>query len=98
MNEPQLDPVWSALHLRKVRGESLTDEERAAYEAGLRKLEAGESFPGDIEELRNLRAELQRLQAEHTELEAQRVAFDQEIARLEAKLSRRAKDLLGIKD
>jgi septal ring factor EnvC (AmiA/AmiB activator) len=98
MNEPRLDPAWSALHLRKARGESLTDEERAVYEAGLRELEAGESYPGDLEELRRLRAELQRLRAEHAELEAQRAAFDQEIARLEANLSRRAKELLGVED
>ncbi len=95
MNEPRLDPAWSALHLRKARGESLTDEERAVYEAGLRELEAGESYPRDLEELRRLRAELTRLKVENAELEARSAALDRQIAALEANLDPRVRELLG---
>jgi hypothetical protein len=76
-------------------GESLTDQERAAYEAGLREIEAGESYAGDLEELRRLRAEVARLKAECAELEAQSLALDRQIAALEAKLSPRVRELLG---
>jgi hypothetical protein len=98
MSERHADPVWRALHLRHASGDSLTDEERALYESGLRELEQGESFPGDLEELRRLRAELRRLKAENTELEAKSRALDQEIATLEAKLDPRIRALLDIKE
>jgi chromosome segregation ATPase len=89
-------PEWWSLHLRKARGESLSEEEQAAYEAGLRILEQGESYPGAVAELRRLRAEVTRLEAECAELEAQRGALDEQIAALEARLSLGARRLLGV--
>jgi chromosome segregation ATPase len=98
MSERHLDPVWRALHLRNACGETLSEEERAAYEAGLREIQQGESFPGTIEALRALRTELGRLRAEHAELAAKREALDRQIAALEARLSKRAKELLGVEE
>lgn len=95
MSERRADPDWWALHLRKARGETLTDEERAAYEKGLRELQRGGMFPGDIETLRQLRAEMTRLKAECAELKALEAELDRQIAELEAKLSPDIRALLG---
>jgi chromosome segregation ATPase len=90
------DPAWWSLHLRKARGETLTDEERAAYAAGLRPIEEAETFPGAVEELRRLRSEVTRLEAECADLEARRDTLDEQIAALEARLTPGARRLLGV--
>jgi hypothetical protein len=59
---------WSALHLRTVRGEPLTENEQAKYQAGLTQLD---------EEERSLFQEAWRRQQERV------IALAQEKARLE---------------
>jgi hypothetical protein len=98
MSETRIDPAWRALHLRKACGEALSDEERAAYEAGLREIQQTEGFPGDIEMLRQLRAEIARLKAEHAELQAREAELDRQMAALEARLSPEVRALLGSDD
>jgi hypothetical protein len=94
MSELRPNPAWSALRLRALHGECLTEEEQAVYEAGLRELQRGEKFPGDIETLLRLRAEIVRLKIENVALKAREAELDRQIAELEARLSPEVRALL----
>jgi hypothetical protein len=76
---------WWALHLRVAKGESLSEQETADYEAGLTHLE---SLPiGDDEALtylRSLRAAIGRAAALHRELAARSADLDRKIVFLES--------------
>jgi SMC interacting uncharacterized protein involved in chromosome segregation len=88
---------WSVLHLRAARGETLSSEENAAYQAGLQRLHESESFSGeDLALMRQARAEIAALEAEQQELRAQHDALRAQIARLEAALDERARQALGL--
>jgi hypothetical protein len=71
--------AWWVLHLRAARGDRLSPEERAQYEAGLKHLHAQEVLGGDLAELRRARAAVARLEAESAALRARRDALDAEI-------------------
>lgn len=88
--------AWQALHLRFAKGETLTPEEQAVYEAGAQELDAEENLDGDIEELRRMKQVIASLEAEHTQLAAQKARLDAEIMVLEAKLDPRTRELLGV--
>ena len=88
--------TWWALHLRAVRGETLNAEERDAYEAGLRQLHEEESIMGDIAALRESRAKVAALKTENAQLHARREELEAEIAALEAALSERTRQALGV--
>ncbi len=77
--------TWWALHLRVAKGESLSEQETAEYESGLKHLEGQPT--GDDEALvylRSLRAAISRAATLHTALTARSVALDSEIALLES--------------
>jgi cell division protein FtsB len=90
-----VSPEWSALHLRVARGETLNDQERAAYEAVLKRLDETEIYPATLEELRRTRAHLADLEKMNAELTARSDALRAEITRLEALLDARSRQTLA---
>ncbi|HZO91706.1 MAG TPA: hypothetical protein VFB38_25515 [Chthonomonadaceae bacterium] len=85
--DEQAYKAWWSLHLRKARGETLTPEEQAVYEAGREQLYAEERLNGSIEELRRLRAEIKAMEEEHSQLLERRHEMQERAASLEAALS-----------
>lgn len=77
---------WWALHLRVAKNETLSQEEQAAYEAGLSRW--GETSPmtdvPTVSYLRALRASITRAATHQAELAARSRRLDREIARLES--------------
>ena len=97
MNETlSVSQEWSALHIRAARGETLSPEERAVYEAGLKQLEEGESYPGVLTLLKQARAQTAALEAEQAELRVRHDARKARIAVLEAALDERTRQALGL--
>lgn len=92
----QQSQQWWALHVRVARGESLAEEERSVYEAGLRQREQEEPLRADISSLQAARSSLAALEIEQTRLRKKRAELDAEIATLEASLNERTRRLLGV--
>jgi predicted nucleic acid-binding Zn-ribbon protein len=88
--------IWSHLHFKSAQGESLTPEERIAYEVGRRELEAEETLPGSVLELQQARQRTQELQSEYERLQAEFVQLSEKIAEEEARLSAPTRQLLGV--
>jgi predicted nuclease with TOPRIM domain len=78
---------WWPLHLRTVRGETLSPEENALYRSGLKQLDDTERFPGQEEALRQLRDEIQEAAAENAGLQKTRKELETQINALEALLA-----------
>jgi hypothetical protein len=94
--EEQTYREWWPLHLRVARGESLSEPERQAYEAGLHELQGEESAAPTVEALRGARSTVRALEAEHAELQTQQRALDIQIRRIERALSQPTRELLGV--
>ncbi|HLK61738.1 MAG TPA: hypothetical protein VKU00_34650 [Chthonomonadaceae bacterium] len=88
--------IWSQLHLRVARGETLTAEEKAIYDIGIKELDREEKIEGDMARLRQLKANLAQLEAENTHLREERQQLDAQIAAVEAHLSQETRQELGI--
>ena len=89
---------WWDLHLRMCRGEELSDEERAVYEAGRQELHDEEHLATDLLSLRQTRQEVMGWDAKCDQLQARRRQLKQEFSRLESALSEEARKALGIQD
>lgn len=89
--------AWWALHLRAARGESLNPQEQATYEAGLRQMHQEEMCDQDVATLRQAQATVAALETEQAQWRARREQLEAEIVTLEAVLSERTRQLLGIK-
>jgi hypothetical protein len=85
---------WWELHVRVARGDPLSVEEQAIYDAARRELEEGEVL-GPLQNARQAREELRGLEAERLRLEHRRQQLDAEIAGLERTLAPQVKELLG---
>jgi len=90
--------TWWHLHLRKARGEALSTEESVLYEQGLRDLDREEILDGDLAALRRARGAAKAAEAQQSELQTRHATLAAEIATLEASLSKRTKQLLGVVD
>jgi hypothetical protein len=49
---------WQVLHRRVALGEMLTTAEQAVYESGCQEMDAAERLGGNLERLRELRAQI----------------------------------------
>jgi len=96
MNEAEYS-YWWQLHVRAARGESLSAEEQAVYDAGRGELERSERLQ-PLWDAKQSREELRKLEAERTRLEQQRRELDAEIAALESNLAPQARELLGVEE
>jgi uncharacterized protein involved in exopolysaccharide biosynthesis len=95
MDERELQD-WQILHRRVVTGEVLSVVEQAAYDAGCRELDAEEKIEGDLEPLRELRAQIAASATQQQQLRRREAELDARIAALEARLDDRTRQLLGI--
>lgn len=87
---------WQILHRRIVSGEMLNTREQTDYEAGCRDLDAGESLDGNLDRLRELRAQIAEAGTEQQRLQTRERELDARITELEARLDTRTRQLLGI--
>jgi hypothetical protein len=98
--EKQDYSVWWPLHLRRAKGETLSADEQALYEAGVQQLDAeeAETFRRDeeLDQLREIRRRVLFADAEHQRLSQQYEKMRAEMTRLEALLDERTRQALGI--
>jgi hypothetical protein len=88
---------WWELHLRVARGERLSDEDRAVYDATRHELEDNETLQ-PFRHARQAREELRELELQRRGLEARRQELDAEIAAVERNLAPQARELLGAEE
>ena len=89
---------WQVLHRRMMQGEMLNAAEQAVYEAGCQALDAEERLDGNLERLRELRAQIAAAELEQQRLREREAELDARIVALEARLDTRTRQLLGIGD
>jgi hypothetical protein len=98
--DAQTYDVWWRLHARVAKRETLGPQDREAYEAGLRQLDAEEEdalAPDEVvDRLRRLRERLTAADAEDRRLSEQYETVRTEIARMEGLLDERTRRALGI--
>ena len=87
---------WQILHRRAVTGDTLSAAEQTVYDAGCRELDAEERLEGNLERLRELRAQIAAAETEQQALRRREEELDARIAGLEARLDARTRQLLGI--
>ena len=77
--------TWWRLHLRTAKGETLTPEEQALYQAGNDYLDGEEAnlIKGEWSSLYTLRTQIDQLQQRHADLLQHSNQLDTEIAALE---------------
>ena len=89
---------WQVLHRRMMQGEMLNAAEQAVYEAGCQAFDAEERLDGNLERLRELRAQIAAAELEQQRLREREAELDARIVALEARLDTRTRQLLGIGD
>ncbi len=94
--EPTIYQTWWKLHVRVARGETLNPQEQEAYEEGLKQLDAEENIDHNIDALRKMRESLSELETERVQMQERHAELAAKIAVLEASLSERTRQLLGI--
>lgn len=88
--------AWRPLHLRAAKGEKLSVEEQAAYLEGKRRLHEEVSLEVSLIQLRKTREEIKALEAERDRLQKRQREYWERAAELEAALSEKAKQALGV--
>lgn len=89
--------VWWELHLRKARGEALTESEQCLYDAELaRQDREAPSLRGDLNTLKELRSEAARLASANDKLRSRLAALEGEITAVENSLSKETREVLGV--
>src|SRR5262245_33706470 len=98
-NDTSEPPGWWELHLRKARGEALSEEEQRAYDAELARQER-EAPPlmSDLDSLRKLREQVLQLARANAELGARVRELEGEVQRLERALSKETRRAIGVED
>jgi hypothetical protein len=95
---PPLNPrVWWDLHLRKARGEALSDEEQRLYDAEVARQDR-EAAPLHIglESLRKMRQEVEILRQSSSRLHDRLAELEEEIQSTERSLSPETRAFLGV--
>jgi hypothetical protein len=90
-------PAWWELHLRKARGERLSEQEQQLYDAEMARHDR-ESAPlrTDLAALKQMRKQVLTLARMNSQLRARVEELDQEMHRIEHLLSRETREALGI--
>jgi predicted RNase H-like nuclease (RuvC/YqgF family) len=93
-----VDPrLWWELHLRKARGETLSEAEQQLYDAETaRQDRQAPPLASDLQALKELRDQVRALARDNTALRARLSDLDAEIRRVEAALSRETRQALGV--
>ena len=96
--EEQAYREWWPLHLRFAKGEVLSPEEQRAYADGKRRLHEEESLEGSLVRIRQTRADIRALETERKLLQKRRRQLQNRVTALEATLSEKTKQALGVGD
>ena len=94
--DEQAYQYWQVLHQQVALGGTLSAAEQAAYEAGCQELDAAERLDGNLERLRELRAQIAAAETEQQRLREREAELDARIVALESRLDMRTRQLLGI--
>lgn len=94
--DEQAYQYWQALHRRIAMGEILNAVEQVVYESGCQELDTDERLDGNIERLRELRAQIAAAETEQQRLQEREAELDARIISLEGRLDTRTRQLLGI--
>ena len=89
---------WWELHVRKARGEQLTDGEQARYDAELQKHDQATNGRSEIADMESLRNHVERLSQENGVLRQRVEDLQKQIKLLEHSLSDETKELLGVRE
>jgi len=89
--------AWWELHVRVARGESLTSDDHAIYQAGQQDLESGEECQLLLG-AKQARDELAVLESERSKLERRHQELDAEIQLLESRMGQQTRRLLGVEN
>ncbi len=97
MSDPIDLDVWWRLHLRKARGETLSDQEQQLYDEELARQEStAPPLQSDLEGLKQLRQRVLALASDNADLRSRLSELDKEIHRLEQSLSQATRQVLGV--
>jgi hypothetical protein len=93
-----IDPrAWWDLHLRKARGEKLSEEEQRLYDAELvRQDREAPALKTDLATLKSLRDDVAAAARTNLDLRRRVAELDEEVRRVEKSLSREAREALGV--
>ncbi len=94
--DEQAYQYWQVLHQRVALGGTLNAAEQAAYETVCQELDAEERLDGNLERLRELRAQIAAAETEQQRLREREAELDARIVALESRLDMRTRQLLGI--
>src|SRR6266571_2127015 len=94
--DEQAYQYWQVLHRRVAMGETLNAVELAVYESGCQEFDAQERLDGNLERLRELRAQIAAAETEQQRLREREAELDARIVALESRLDRRTRQFLGI--
>jgi hypothetical protein len=89
---------WWPLHLRFAKGESLSPEEQRAYTEGKRRFREEEALEDSLVRMRKTREEIKALEKERKLLQKRRRQLQNRVTALEAALSEKTKQALGVGD
>jgi hypothetical protein len=97
MSQPVNQPTWWELHLRKARGEPLSQQDQQQYDAEIaRQDQEAPPLKSDLETLKKMREEVLALARDNTSLRSRLAALDKEIQLIENSLSRETRKALGV--
>ena len=89
--------AWWELHLRKARGEALSDSEQTLYESELARQDREASpLSCDMDTLKQLRVQAGKLERTNADLRSRLTMLEKEIEAVEKSLSDEARTALGV--
>jgi hypothetical protein len=97
MSQPDDKSFWWALHLRKARGEALSEQEQQVYDAEIARQDR--EAPGlnhDLAALKAMREQIRFFAQENVQLRGRLTELDRQIRAVEAALSEETQKVLGV--
>src|SRR4051794_37282043 len=95
--EPQASqPTWWDLHLRKARGEVLSESEQALYDAEIARHDQEMPLRGNLEALKALRDTVMTLAQENANLRKRLAQLETEREAVERGLNQPTREFLGV--
>ena len=90
--------IWAELHLRAVKGQTLTPQEREVYRQGLTERHEEERLPFDKSGLQQLRTNIRQLETQRLLLETKREQLLAQLSQIEASFNPTEKERWGLGD
>jgi len=90
-------PAWWVLHLRKAKGEHLSEAEQQLYDVEMAHQDQAAALQ-PLAALRELRASINALAQQNADVRTRLAQLEQEIHSVEQTLSRQTRELLGVQE